>query len=173
MGGDARFLSGLAVVVRRATRVHVPSSPPTDTCIPQNNHSPSNTHLFSCRVRPFPAIFLRLPEHWTSPMQGTQLNTRPYGPARAQKNQTGKWYPQIPVDRTQIMTWDVTGLHARTAATHRRRPTASGRSARSTAGAPAASQRGVVAGSWRRAASSGGRDAGLAQEVLQVSLHRR
>ena len=30
-------------------------------------------------------------------MQGV---TAEYGPARAQKNQTGKWYPQIPVDHT-------------------------------------------------------------------------
>ena len=54
---------------------------------------------FSGCVRPFPAIFLRFPEHWSSPMQGV---TAEYGPARAQKNQTGKWYPQIPVDHTTL-----------------------------------------------------------------------
>ena len=32
-------------------------------------------------------------------MQGV---TAEYGPARAQKNQTGKWYPQIPVDHTTL-----------------------------------------------------------------------
>ena len=32
-------------------------------------------------------------------MQG---DTAEYGPARAQKNQTGKWYPQIPVDHTTL-----------------------------------------------------------------------
>ena len=28
--------------------------------------------------------------------------TAEYGPARAQKKQTGKWYPQIPVDHTTL-----------------------------------------------------------------------
>ena len=64
-------------------------------------------HLFFCRIRPSPAVsgrfrpysYLRFPEHWTSLMQG---DTAEYGPARAQKNQTGKWYPQIPVDHTTL-----------------------------------------------------------------------
>ena len=81
--------------------LHVPSSPPTDTCIPQNNHSTSNTISFfavSDLLRLFPAVsghILTFSRAWTSPMQG---DTAEYGPARAQKNQTGKWYPQIPVD---------------------------------------------------------------------------
>ena len=38
---------------------HVPSSPPTDTCIPQNNHSTSNSISFfavSDLLRLFPAV---------------------------------------------------------------------------------------------------------------------
>ena len=63
-------------------------------------------HLFSCRIRPSPAVSGRFRPYsyvfqraWTSPMQG---DTAEYGPARAQKNQTGKWYPQIPVDHTTL-----------------------------------------------------------------------
>ena len=83
--------------------LHVPSSPPTDTCIPQNNHSTSNTISFlavSDLLRPFPAVSSHILTFSRALEQSDAGVTAEYGPARAQKNQTGKWYPQIPVDHT-------------------------------------------------------------------------
>ena len=57
---DCTRVHGAAPVVTRVLiDPHVPSSPPTDTCIPQNNHSPSNTISFlavSDLLRLFPAV---------------------------------------------------------------------------------------------------------------------
>ena len=65
-------------------------------------------HLFSCRIRPSPAVSGRFrPFSYVFQSigavrcRGSRLNSE-YGPARAQKNQTGKWYPQIPVDHTTL-----------------------------------------------------------------------
>ena len=83
--------------------LHVPSSPPTDTCIPQNNHSTSNTISFlavSDLLRLFPAFSGHILTFSRALEQSDAGVTAEYGPVRAQKNQTGKWYPQIPVDHT-------------------------------------------------------------------------
>ena len=85
--------------------LHVPSSPPTDTCIPQNNHSTSNTISFlavSDLLRLFPAVSGHILTFSRALEQSDAGVTAEYGPARAQKNQTGKWYPQIPVDHTTL-----------------------------------------------------------------------
>ena len=85
--------------------LHVPSSPPTDTCIPQNNHSTSNTISFlavSDLLRLFPAFSGHILTFSRALEQSDAGVTAEYGPARAQKNQTGKWYPQIPVDHTTL-----------------------------------------------------------------------
>ena len=77
--------------------------PPTDTCIPQNNHSTSNTISFlavSDLLRLFPAVSGHILTFSRALEQSDAGVTAEYGPARAQKNQTGKWYPQIPVDHT-------------------------------------------------------------------------
>ena len=85
--------------------LHVPSSPPTDTCIPQNNHSTSNTISFlavSDLLRLFPAVSGHILTFSRALEQSDAGVTAEYGPVRAQKNQTGKWYPQIPVDHTTL-----------------------------------------------------------------------
>ena len=85
--------------------LHVPSSPPTDTCIPQNNHSTSNTISFlavSDLLRLFPAFSGHILTFSRALEQSDAGVTAEYGPVRAQKNQTGKWYPQIPVDHTTL-----------------------------------------------------------------------
>ena len=65
-------------------------------------------HIFSCRIRPSPAVSGRFrPYSYVFQSIGAVRCTdagvtAEYGPARAQKNQTGKWYPQIPVDHTTL-----------------------------------------------------------------------
>ena len=71
-------------------------------------------HLFSCLYptfsgcfRPFPAIFLRFPEHWSSPMQGSRLNTAPSELKRI-KLESGirKYQLTIPLSKS-IKEWSI------------------------------------------------------------------
>ena len=63
-------------------------------------------HLFSCRIRPSPAVSGRFRPYsyvfqsiGAVRCRGSRLNT---APLELKKNQTGKWYPQIPVDHSTL-----------------------------------------------------------------------